>query len=763
MSIYVWTGRINYPAMRWPCPYGYHVPTPDDWNNVVNAWTTLWAWTSTDGVSLCNKLKIPMSGCRLWYSSTWDFLAKGSWAYCYQSTAFLSGGNASWRFSRFASWVISTNNGYGWCYALPIRPFKDEPVVPTSSWTTIYQGTWSAGIFWNSSSWLISISSNGTTWYTIADKNLWATTVYNTWDTMDANNCGWYFQWGNNYMFPYSWNLSWSTTQIDASAYWPWNWYYDTQWRYRGSSPYKWDTSNNLNLRWWVVWAVKADVKDICVGAGVDDKSPAQWPCPDWFHVPIWGDWGNIVTAWVTLWAWTSSWWNNFSTYMKLPLSWYRSGNSSTWSKSDSWTYWNYWYNTNTSSTSFSYLRFSSSTLAFNYSWNSPCHWLSIRPFKNNPVVPDSTWTVLYQGTWNAGIYWSKWLWLISISKDGTTWYTIADKNLGAKKVWNSWDTLNEDNCGWYFQYGNNYMFPYSWNLSGSTTKVDVIGFWPWNYYMDSQRRYSTNASWMSQWNGDLRWYQTWKQKKWNVKQVYVGTTPVRPTYNPWIYWNKAKWLISISSDWKNWITIADKNLGAKVVYNDWDTLSQDNCWCFYQRWNNYGFPRTGSITTSSTRVSTSTYSYTNPYYSKTFITYSSWDWSSNQNDNLWGNTADTLVARQWPCPTDRHVGTKTEWTNLLSAMTTLWAWTTGNNFKTYVKMPIAWYRARSSWSLTSSGTYWRQWTSTCSWTLAWYYYIESTRVIYDTQQRSEWFSIRPFKNEPVVPDNSRAVLYQPS
>jgi len=766
MSIYVWAGRINYPAMRWPCPYGYHVPTDWEWGSVVTAWVTLWAWTSSWGDSFRIKMKIPFA----WFRTNWWWVTSQGSIWEYHSCKV----NTTTTTQTFR--ITSTLINWGWGLErrlwLCVRPFKDDPVIPTSSWTTIYD--WSsvasgAGIFWNSSSWLISISKDGTTWYTIADKNLWATTVYNDWDTLSEANCWKYFQFWNNYPFPRTGSVTtWSA--VDASAYWPWNWYYSNIFR---TSANPRDTSGNGNLRWWVVWAVKADVKDICVGAGVDDYSPMQWPCPDGFHIP----WGTtelnerwlINVVWRNLGAWSSTNGTDFSKYLKLPLAWYLSG--SAWSRYSSGSEW--WYACNQVHPA---RRITSNSVG--YTRHSNYDWFSVRPFKDVPVVPDSTWTTLHQGTGSAGIFWNKWLWLISLSSNGTKWYTIADKNLGAKVVWNYGDTLNADNCGFFYQSWNNYWFPYSWPATTSTSQVDVSNYWPSYPYFSSTfiKRSSSPYEWgvssiYNPWKSistfhDLRWSQTLFQKKWNVKHVYVGTTPARPTYNPWIYWNKSKGLISISSDWKKWITIADKNVGAKVVYNDGDTLSQDNCWYYYQWGNNYGFAWTGSLTTTTTRVNASTYWPTNPYYWSTFVKVSSspYDWNSNQNDNLWGDTTNTLVARQWPCPTGFHV--HSERLDVYKILVNdFWLPANGNTMKTYLKLPFAWYRPWSSASANSQWTTGRYWTSNAyQATTADYMDITSDHIYPNSgNSRSNSGSIRPFKNEPVVPDNSWAVLYKPS
>ena len=85
----------------------------------------------------------------------------------------------------------------------------------------------------------------------ISDKNLGATVVWNQWDSVTDANCGYFYQWGNNYWFPHSWSLPATTTsQVNASAYWPSNPYssnvYYTGWLSN------WDNSWNTNLWWWV-------------------------------------------------------------------------------------------------------------------------------------------------------------------------------------------------------------------------------------------------------------------------------------------------------------------------------------------------------------------------------------------------------------------------------------------------------------------------------------------------------------------------------
>ena len=129
-----------------------------------------------------------------------------------------------------------------------------------SDWTTLYTWTWTWGawIFRDSTNWLISLSSDWGTWITIADKNLWATVVYNTWDTLSIDNSWYYYQRWNNYWFnPFTWWIQSSTTQVDTTWYWPWNFYESSTfidgiyWWFND-----WSNPSNPDLWWWVTWKI---------------------------------------------------------------------------------------------------------------------------------------------------------------------------------------------------------------------------------------------------------------------------------------------------------------------------------------------------------------------------------------------------------------------------------------------------------------------------------------------------------------------------
>mgnify|MGYP003307556105 CR=1 FL=1 len=235
-------------------------------------------------------------------------------------------------------------------------------------------------IYWSSDLGLISLSSNWITWITITDKNLWATTVYNDWDTLSEANCGKYYQWWNNYWFPFTWSVTTSSTQVDASSYWPWNYYSSSTFITRSSTTSSRSSVRNDNLWGWVTWTNEA----------------MQWPCASWYHIPKDTERKDVYNIWVSLWLsnWSRSRWGWLKTYLKIPFAGRRDASSSSvdYQGSDA----NYW-SSITYDASRAY-ELTANTLAFSpNSANRNPDGNSIRPFANEPVQPTVERTVLYQ------------------------------------------------------------------------------------------------------------------------------------------------------------------------------------------------------------------------------------------------------------------------------------------------------------------------------------------------------------------------------
>ena len=256
----------------------------------------------------------------------------------------------------------------------------------------------------------------------------------------------------------------------------------------------------------WSAWMIKSIVTPEVVT--YDDYSAIQWPCPEWFHLPTASELTALKNTLTTLWIATNEW---LQRYLRMPLSWCREDR---W-----WVYWA-WTNGNYYSCSVSWNNairfFFGNTFTPNATVNR-AYWLTIRAFKDVPVVPDENWTELYADPnatwwwlWPSWVYHNSTLWLISFSSDWETWKTIADKNLWATSVYTYWASLTQANCWKYYQWWNNYWFAFTWNVTQSSTQVDTSGYWPGNYYSSSTFITWSWIDWSNPKNDNLWWITTW-------------------------------------------------------------------------------------------------------------------------------------------------------------------------------------------------------------------------------------------------------------
>lgn len=292
----------DYSAMRWPAPEWFHVPLSSEWQGVkaIMDWL-LQTWL----IDWLRYLKLPPAG----YLYTNGYVIQGPCEYWSSSAKYE---NTSYVL-RITSATIDADYGAYRGYACPIRCFKDSFVVPTSSWTALEGTVWNAWIFWNQTAWLISITANWTTGYTMMDKNLWATVVYEylNGDVPTEANSGWYFQWWNNYMFPFTWPTTTSTSQVDATWYWPWNYY--------SSSTFiedhdRWDFFGNTNLWWWDTGVVT--VNDAISNTWVISVNGQRgYVNISWWDVQVSSQANNILTSWTKLRAGTQANYESLWTY----------------------------------------------------------------------------------------------------------------------------------------------------------------------------------------------------------------------------------------------------------------------------------------------------------------------------------------------------------------------------------------------------------------------------------------------------------------
>lgn len=298
----------DYSAMRGPCPEGFHIPAYNEIVALRDMFNTM-GLLSGGTSNFISYLKIPTHS-RL----KWDLTRAGDVA----STIRMcneNGGIWAWHIMSSSMGIMGSWYNSRW---VPIRPFKDISIVPESSWTTIYD--WSstaiwAGVFWDTTNWLISTSDDWLTWITIADKNLWATTV-STWRVgNDITRCWNFYQRWNNYWFTATVSTT-SSTKVDTTWYGPWNYYESSTWIETSDS--RWFNPVNANLRWWTTWVVPWWMvlveKEVYPGLPTEYQKVEyieSWA--DWnsqhidFTLPYYADWGYSLE--IDIWnVWSSEW-----------------------------------------------------------------------------------------------------------------------------------------------------------------------------------------------------------------------------------------------------------------------------------------------------------------------------------------------------------------------------------------------------------------------------------------------------------------------
>ena len=703
----IWN-KTDYSAMQWPSPDGFHVPQPSEYEALCWILTNIFGMAS-NATTMKTYLKMPAAGYRSNSSSdtTNKNYSGGYWASTAKST------NAY--YLSFFSSSLNTQGGNRRANAYSIRPFKDEAVIPDSSWTILYDGssiaTW-AGIFHNSTLWLISVSWDWQTWYTIADKNLWATTVYNLWDTLSEANCGYYYQWGNNYWFAWTWGVTTSSTKVDASNYWPWNYYSSSTFIKSGSSPYDWSSVQNNNLRWWVTWvvtlenaitntgvlSVNGQTWDVTIDTSeassittTQPSNPVEWDVYydtandqlkvyDWTNWnAVWDDAADINTKTFFL--------SNTSdlTTAQAAYDWYVSG------KNPIIVYWTARYNIVSSSPTLLLFVYNNTSILSQAKVTSLRSWavkftisnwsvtgITADSYTDNILKTDYDYQVPYMPQYNGSPATKKYVDDSVIeynAGEGIEIWTVQDYSamrwpcpkwfhVPLSTEWNYILQRAKDIWLATTSSRNNLIAALKTSSSLKYRDLDTSPKWAGAYFRcctpSSNKAY--NCYLFSTTSNVTAWRYKWQA-------TYIRPfkdEPVIPTSSwtilydwsstatwAWVFWNEDLWLISMSANWTTWITMADKNLWATVA---WTWTSLENAWYTYQRWNNYWFPTwsdtTSTITTSSTQVDATNYWPWNYYESSTFITWNN-DWSIVQNDNLrwwvtWVVQLDNAISNTW-------------------------------------------------------------------------------------------------------------------
>ena len=418
-------------------------------------------------------------------------------------------------------------------------------------------------------------------------KSNWDWTTY--WDT-DNDTTYWAWDWisidGNNDIsIDTTWATSWQVLSVDAqwnpvwatpsggTQYTAWEWI-DIDWNNEISIDMTWATNGQVLSTDWsgnIVWItpswgsmnlIAGDNIQIFNNVTIEDT---KGPCPMWFHVPLSTErnalWAEMQALWLDS-QWT---WYAMENYLYMPAAWYL---DASWSITDWWTYYGVWC-ADEDAFNFGYTFDTSNRNAFKI------NWLNIRPFADSPVVPDSTWSVVYDGSsvaTGAWVFWHGIYWVISISSDGVNWITIADKNLWANYTYVPWDTITSDTRWNYYQWWNCYWFDVAPATSYDT--VDATWYWPGNYYYGD--KFVLGSYNRQIWNNSNLW---WGVSHQSVTGTMISATDTDTTYSA-----------------GNWISIDSYNVISNTMYpasqgTAWQVLKIDANWDTYwdnESWGSY-------------------------------------------------------------------------------------------------------------------------------------------------------------------------------
>lgn len=249
-----------------------------------------------------------------------------------------------------------------------------------------------------------------------------------------------------------------------------------------------WWSANNTAMVSGTAISIEEDTEFVPTVVHQIIHRDTQWPCPNGFHIGTKNEWQTLITALTTLWAYDVS---NIQTYLKIPDAYFlvrTNGDKIT-------KYWKVriWTSTMTSNT-VAWCWWIDQDNKFVFQEDKPGNGFSLRPFKDNPVAPDSTWSLII--TW---IYWSSTLWLISI-QNGNSWITISDKNLWATNVLDNW---------LFYQFWNNTWYTYGASPYVTSKPTLSDNYWPGNYYTGSFVRVSSWSNWFNWTDNNIWWWVT--------------------------------------------------------------------------------------------------------------------------------------------------------------------------------------------------------------------------------------------------------------
>lgn len=795
--------NVCHKNTQWPCPNGFHIPKGWwDWGLHSEFWLLLWVlnnlWISLTTENVMTYLKMPKAWVR---RTNWNPERQGDYGFYWASEWDVWNGY-SYRLDLPDREASETFAKYG----EPIRPFKDTPVIPDNTWTTLYDwssiATW-AWVFHSVTLWLISLSSDWATWHTISDKNLWATTVWNDWDTLNEANCWKYFQHWNCYWFPFTGSINVSSTLVDVSGYWPWNYYYSDT--FIDWAPQAWQSSSNENLWWWSSdWtrcALEISATDTTYTAGTwisidannvisNTQTSAEW----WNITWTLSDQTDLNTALSAkaddsgvvhnTWAETIAWVKTFSSSPIVPTP---TNNTDAATKKyvddqvfvaitgvvTDTAYWTSWDGVTKIAPSKNAVYDKISTMDTAISGNTtnintinskiPSEASASNQLADKAFVGDSINSVAaYYITKNAA--WDQWAnraelfaattfysgWVIRVPTKNDYTIVLSDEN--------------HDNATTRYIYNNGWEYQYTVNetamtqaqldaLNSGITASKVANYdtlntktfsWTWNTTLWQEVYDWIKTTWHYALVQVYNWANSWR---WNV--VFSPTTTTTGNIDSWIYehthqtnsWVYYGELNRLRMVVSNWIVSSVSEYG-DVIFNNWHVvIKNDTAPSNAIQWSMW-----------YDTVNNKLKAYDGTNWNEVGKEYNAGEWIE-----IW-NVAKNW--RQWPSPDGFHVPSTTErqWLKTIMDWLSLTDW---NDWKVNLHMPYAGIRVFDDTAINFQGNGGYYWASTPHETSSGKRLTIASGVVgadhYDW--RSNANSIRSFKDSYVTPDSTWTVV----
>ena len=189
----------------------------------------------------------------------------------------------------FTGWFTDPKGGREWNFENDV---VTEDITLYAHWTYNYD-------FWDLDVYIVDTNGDVSK-YVMMDRNVWASDIYNqNFSSQNTGSFGYVYQWWNNWWFERcrgNWTTChWNNTvnPLTSSALVPkttWEKYMPSKYT---SKIYGTNNANNTASTWQANGTTTDNLRWFL--GGNEEK---QWPCPDWYYVPLKSEFNEVVVWW---------------------------------------------------------------------------------------------------------------------------------------------------------------------------------------------------------------------------------------------------------------------------------------------------------------------------------------------------------------------------------------------------------------------------------------------------------------------------------